>query len=144
MNWKYKNRLLPQKEPSSWGFIYILTFEDDSLYVGKKQMWSVVTMVAKKDESKRLGHVCFLNKRKGGKIVKHETIKTENSWRTYNGSSKATKHLKVKNKEILCFCTDKLHLTYTEEEWLFKLDVLRSEMYHNDCIGGRYYKGKIK
>ena len=144
MNWKHNNKLLPHKPPTSWGFIYLLTFEDDTMYVGKKQMWSISTKEAKNNGLKREGHLCFLNKRKGGKIVKHETTKLENDWRTYVGSSKSTKHLKIKKKDILCFCIDKLHLSYTEEEWLFKLDVLRSEMYLNDCIGGRYYKGKVK
>ena len=139
MEWKYKDKVLPNKTPSSFGFVYQITFEDDSLYIGKKQMFALTTIVAKKDESKRDGHQYFANKIKNHKIVKHEVIKKENSWRSYSGSSKSTKHLKIKKKEVLEFCVDKLNLTYCEIKWMFALDVLRSKLYHNDNIFNRFF-----
>jgi len=118
-----------------WGFIYLITYTNGKHYIGKKQFWSVT----KKPFGKRK-----LAAMTDARAKKYEMVTKENDWRTYVGSSKLTKGFTVESKEILEVCYDKINLTYCEQKHLMRADVLVDDTYMNDCIGGKFYAGKIK
>lgn len=142
MNWIYAEKEVPSSKPTFYGFVYLIEFTDSSMYVGKKQFYSVVTKTPLKSGINREGGT-FFNKIVNRKVTQLESVKSENNWRSYNGSSKKTKTLKIKKKTMLQVYPDKLNLTFGELEWMIKLDVLRNKMYHNDNILGKFYDGKI-
>ncbi len=112
------------------GFIYGIKYTDGTFYVGKKLIKSLVRLKPTKDQ-------LAIRKNYVRKEMKNKPFLK------YIGSSEKTKHLVVKEKRILELCRDKLNLTYCEQKWLMKLNVLCDERYHNDCIGGKFYAGKI-
>ena len=142
IKWLYKGKELPNRTPTSYGFIYVIEYTTGELYVGKRQFFSIKTMQPLKSGEQRDGGV-FFNKIVNHKRVTLERVKVENSWREYIGSSKRGKGLKVKSKTILHICNDSLNLSYWETYYLFVLDVLRNDMYLNDNIGGKFFSPKI-
>jgi len=137
VNWTMNGNILSDKKPPSnmWGFIYRIDYTNGKSYIGKKQFWSVTK---KPFGKKKLAEVT--DKR----AKKYEMVVKENNWRRYVGSSKLTEGLEIKQKAILEICSDKINLTYCEQKWLMKEDVLVDDTYLNDCIGGKFYSGRIK
>lgn len=129
-------KVLSDKPPPTfmWGFIYEIEYTNGKKYIGKKQMWSVTK---KPFGKKKLAEIT--DKR----AKKYEIITKENKWRSYTGSSKLTAGLTISRRTILETCNDKLNLTYCEQKWLMRKDVLVDTTYLNDCIGGKFYSGKI-
>ncbi len=64
-------------------------------------------------------------------------------WKGYKGSSKLTSKLTIAKKTILEVCCDKINLTYCEQKWLMRLDVLCDDTYLNQNIAGKFFDGKI-
>ena len=143
MNWRYNGIDITDKTPTYFGFVYLITYDDGMMYAGKKRFYQTKTMKPLKSGVNRVGGK-FFNKIVNRKITKQESVTTENDWRTYEGSSKNTKHRNIKSKEILQVYTDSINLTYGELEWMIRLDVIRSEVYLNDNILGKFFRGKIK
>ena len=112
------------------GFIYGIIYTDGTLYIGKKLIRSLVRLKPTKAQ---------LAIRKNYKRMEWKN----KPFLKYVGSSDKTKHLIVKEKKILELCKDKLNLTYCEQKWLMRLDVLCDERYHNDCVGGKFWSGRI-
>jgi len=112
------------------GFIYGIIYTDGTLYIGKKLIRSLVRLKPTKAQ---------LAIRKNYKRMEWKN----KPFLRYIGSSDKTKHLIVKEKKILELCSDKINLTYCEQKWLMKFDVLCNDKYHNDCIGGKFWAGKI-
>ena len=143
MKWVYSGFEVPNHAPSNYGFVYLITYSDRRMYIGKKKFYQTKTMKPLKSGVNRVGGK-FFNKIVNRKVTKFESVTTENDWRTYVGSSKNSKTLKVVKKEILQLYNDSINLTFGEIEWLVKSDVLRSDMYLNDNIAGKFFRGKIK
>lgn len=143
INWTHKGKEFDKIPNGAFGFVYIIEFGSGELYTGKKRFYQTKTMKPLKSGVNRVGGK-FFNKIVNRKITKQESVTTENDWRTYEGSSKNTKHRNIKSKEILQVYTDSINLTYGELEWMIRLDVIRSEVYLNDNILGKFFRGKIK
>ena len=99
IHWTYNGqeiKLTSETPEKSFAFIYMITFEDGSFYVGKKYMWKPnYTSGVNKGKSKG----CY-------------------PWQSYNSSSKEVKEL-IKSglkykKEILYFTYSKAETTYKE------------------------------
>jgi len=143
MEWLYNGEVVPAKAPQQYGYVYEIEYTTGELYIGKKNFASLLTKEPLKSGEQRPNGV-FYNKRKNGKIVKLERVKSESNWRDgYVGSTKKGYALKVKKKTMLQIYTDSVNLTFGELEWMVKLNVLRSDIYLNDNILGKFYKGKI-
>jgi len=142
--WQYKEKDVPEATPQQYGFIYEIEYTTGELYIGKKNFFSQITKEPLKNGKQRPNGV-FYNKRKHGKIVKLERVKSESNWRDgYVGSTKKGYALKAKKKTILQVYDDSINLTFGEVEWLVKLNTIRGDIYLNDNILGKFYKGKIK
>jgi hypothetical protein len=118
------------------GYVYIITnLTKGKQYVGKKLLYSEQR---KKLTQKELKEITDKRKSKYKQVIK------ESNWREYTGSSKELNE-DIKNgdkifKEILHYCFSKRELTYREENYQHKLDVLEDENYYNSNIGSSFYK----
>lgn len=161
MNWTYNTDIVDTIPEGIYGFIYILTYDDGSMYVGKKQVKSCITLPALRngtvrDNAKRISKRVPMTKaelanrtnlqmknRVMSKIQEFDIVCKESKWKSYEGSCKDIGDRKLVSKQILRFCPDKTNLTYWEVACQCKLDVLTDDRYLNENIGGLYYKGKI-
>ena len=131
--WTYNNKEVTGHsffDESIIGFVYGIKYTDGTYYVGKKLIKSLVKVKPTKAQ---------LAIRKNYKRMEWKN----KPFLKYVGSSDKTKHLVIKEKKILELCSDKINLTYCEQKWLMRLDVLCDERYHNDCIGGKFWSPKI-
>jgi len=167
MNWLYKDKPYTELTKGVYGFIYKLYLGDGTMYIGKKDGYNELTRPAKKDGTKRIGHVEFTSKnvlidpetgyiprskkakaalrKKGIKATRelYETTKKESSWQDYESSSDEVGTRIVTKKEILELAPTKRSLTYLEEKAMFQHEVLEKDEYLNKQIGNRYFKGKL-
>jgi len=126
VNWYYNSEVFDPTEPvNHYGFIYKIVFEDGDgnlfSYYGKKSLWKKKTLQPLK------GY-----KRKRVSMV-------ESDWRTYTGSTDASKDMIPVAKNILMFADSKNHLSFLESKVLFENDVLFNERCLNANIMGKYY-----
>ena len=125
------------------GFVYRILFEDGTLYIGKKSLYSLRTVKSEANKHKdAIVSIKFRNTGKGFR-QRYDIIKLESNWKSYKGSSKEVKGRKPVERAILAFAFSKLELTYLEEKNLFKYDAIVDPSYINSNIGGRYYRGAI-
>lgn len=163
-NWTYqgnKNFVFPK---GTIGFVYEIIYKNGFRYIGKLTTHSKSKVLAKPENKHKDGYIRTFNKRV--KLNKTElanrttsqvnkgvttTIKSYdefrkisgNSWKDYEGSSENTKGLKVFSKNIIEFGT-KAELTYLEAKYLFKEDVLNTDMYYNNNILGSFHGEAFK
>ena len=134
MDWIYKDNIVDNLPMNTFGFTYLLTFTDGTLYVGKKQCISFIKKYLGKKE---------LALQTDNRLKNYKMIKKESNWKNYTGSSKETEGKVMVSKEILNFYYDRINLTYAEIEEMIKRDVLRDDRYLNGNIGGTYFRNKI-
>jgi len=144
-NWLYKNTEiseLSQFPSAAVGFVYLITnTTNGKVYVGKKILHNRLTKKLTKKEISEW--------EKPGRVPKKKKIVKESNWLEYNGSNQNLlediKNLGINHftKEILEICYTKKQLTYYEEYWQFKLEVLHTDAY-NDSIAGRFFKRDVK
>ena len=125
IQWKYKGKILKEPPEGSEGFIYMITYNDGTKYIGKKSFWS-----------RRRTNV-------KGKLRK-KLVTKESDWVTYRGSSelgkqKATAGL-IDKLTILHLCDSKGCLMYLEVVEMIKRRVLCDETYLNANILLKIYK----
>ena len=167
MNWLYEGKPYTELTKGVYGFVYKLWLSDNTMYIGKCDAYEVITIPAKKDGSKRPGHIEFKGKNviidpETGYIAKnreakdalrklgikatrepYEKLSKQSNWQDYESSSKEVKSRTVVKKEILELLPTKRSLTYKEEWWQFHFNVLENENYLNKQIGNRYFKGRL-
>ena len=134
MDWIYKDNIVDNLPMNTFGFTYLLTFTDGTLYVGKKNAYSYTKKYLGKKE---------LALQTDKRLKNYKTVMTESNWRKYTGSCKETEGKVLVSKEILNFYPDKINTTYGEIEEMIKRDVLRDDRYLNGNIGGVYFRNKI-
>lgn len=134
--WYYRNKLFNAKENDYQhytGFIYLITDkENNKKYVGKKLFWRTI-------------------KRSPLKGKKRKRIeKIDSNWQDYYGSSEQVKTL-VENyggerfhREILRLCKSKGEMTYYEMKEQFDREVLFSDEYYNEFIGGKIHSKHVR
>jgi hypothetical protein len=112
------------------GFIYEVYYLGKLIYVGKKSFWSNIS-------------IAIPGKKRKQKVVK------ESNWKTYTGSSidlnKAIRKL-GKDKfifKVVYLAKTKIDLTYYEVKSQVENDVLNHPEMLNDCILGKFYKGRV-
>jgi len=128
MSWKYNKKEinnLSDIPEGVVGFVYIITREDGSYYVGKKSIYSTVRLKPLKGERRK------------------RVVTKESNWKTYMSSNKEVQKWKDVDKEILHWCLSKIELTYYENKALYCLGVLEDENSMNGNISGKIYKESI-
>lgn len=143
--WEYKNKSitnLSELPEGIFGFVYKITYTDNTYYFGMKSITRKVALPALKSGEQRLN-----SERKGknvkGKRAYFDVVTKESDWLSYAGSSESTEGLEVSSKEILMVTYSKRELTYREVSCLFHFDVLEDENCHNSNILGRFFAGNI-
>ena len=117
------------------GFVYVITNKDKfEQYIGKKSIYSTTKRKFGKKESAKI-----TDKRK--KL--YEYITKESNWKTYKSSNKDVQKWENPSKQILEFAYSTKQLSYLEEKYLFKNDVLEDKTYKNDNISGRYFRDEF-
>jgi len=160
--WLYKGRPFRENRRNDYGFIYHIKYECGKEYIGQKIFVSRTTTPAKKDGSLRpnseriqkrkpMTATDLRNRTKAqirtnvkSKLVPYDIVSKESNWKTYNGSTKNSKGLKIKEKHIIYLCPTKRNMTYMETKLLFENDVLAEDTnFINDNILGKFYVGVI-
>ena len=153
-------------DDDTFGFIYMIAYDDGTFYLGKKQVISEQIIPALKSLEVREGAtrvfrhilrdvrgniIVSKNDRRtarkaGNKATKepYDCITKPAKWIDYEGSCENVGNRKVISKEILLQCKSKKELTYREEEALFAFEVLEDPLYLNDNIGGKYFRDDVK
>lgn len=124
-----------------YGYIYKTTNKlTGKFYIGKKNY----TFRRKKKLTKK-----ELNEFTGkGRKPKYKYVESESDWRTYYGSSlELLDDIQKFGKENfqvrkLKDCENKISLTYWEQFYQMKYDVLFKDTY-NGNIAGKFYKGRV-
>jgi hypothetical protein len=124
------------------GFIYRIRFVDGTQYIGKKNIYSTRTVMARKNGKPRDNVIDNIWKNTGkGYRQKYEVLQIESNWKSYCGSSKECANRVPIEREILDYAYNKYQLTYKETEALFFYQVLEDETYLNDNILGKFFRG---
>ena len=124
MNWYYRSKEITELPQSIAYFIYLIEYEDDTLYVGSKSVWTQRRLKPLKDMRKNAKRL---------KLV-------ESKWKSYVGSSKNTADKKIKSKTILHLCSNKRTATYLEAKEILCRSALESDMYLNQNCLGKFYE----
>ena len=151
--WKYKDenianlddlaRVAGKKPNEIYGFVYAIKFTNGKYYIGKKNLWYTKELPVLKNGTMRQGHISFVNHIKEHHKTSFEVVMFESDWLEYQGSSKEIANLVPLEKRILELAFSKKRLTYRENYWLFKYDVLENSMFINENIGGRFFRGSL-
>jgi len=130
INWLYEGEEFTSEDiGNNFGFIYIIEYlKTGQKYIGRKN---------------------FKTLRRDPKAKTKKRVSKESDWKNYYSSSPVLKNL-VKEmgkeefkREILLLCKSNGELTYSETKYLFKNDVLESDLWFNDNIIGRYYSKNV-
>lgn len=126
-----------------YGFVYRIFYEDGTIYIGKKNVYSIITMDPLKNGKVREGTIKQTYKVGSGKRIPKDIVKKESNWKTYCGSHKDVKDKVPSTREILAYAFNKIQLTYLEAKYQFSTGCLEDERYINDNILGSFYRGNI-
>ena len=136
LKWQYKDGEVSEKTPPYYiyGFVYELTLKDGKKYLGKKAFWGTTKKKLTQKE---------MEDRPSKRHKTWKSVTKESKWREYTSSSKLFGSREVVEKRILKVAKSKRHLTYLETKFMFQEDVLESDLYLNDNIGGRFFADKL-
>lgn len=129
--WKYEDRKILSLDDVPEGavsFIYLISNVEGLHYIGKKSLYSTVTRPPLKGT------------RKKRKVTK------QSKWLTYKSSNKIVKEWEdweITNRTIINWAYTKKHATYLECHALFTLNVLKSDVFLNDNIQGRFFSSDL-
>lgn len=142
--WVFKNKVIDSIEDIKnyediAGFIYIIRRKDtEKIYIGKKILHNNKKVKISKKEKLETGT---------RKIFKR--VIKESDWQKYWGSSMELKNdMKILSsdlfeREIICFCKNKKHLSYCELEQQIIYDVLRSNSYNANILS-RFFRKDLE
>ena len=134
LNWTCRGKEIKDHEDFTSdviGFIYLLTYDDGSKYIGKKLIRSERRLKPTKAQ-------LAVRKNYVRKEVKNLPFSR------YEGSVKNLPDgVKLVSKEIIELCSDKINLTYAEMKHQVMCNVLTDDKYLNSNILGKFYSGKI-
>lgn len=127
--WTYKGSVIRSHDdlhPDCWAFVYILEFENDLFYIGKKNVRTKAKLPPLKGKARV------------------RRVEKPMKFLNYTGSSKSIDgHVLVK-KEILYQCSSVKTATYIEAALLFEHDAIFSDKFLNENILGTFYSKDIQ
>ena len=128
MNWTHNGKEIVTHDdlnPECTDFVYLITYTNGKMYIGKK----AVRSVRKKPPLK--------GKKRPRRVM------TNLKFDTYEGSHGVI-GLVVESKEILYQCSARKTATYIETALLFEHDAIFDDMYVNKNIGGSFFDNDLK
>ncbi|MEE8598461.1 MAG: hypothetical protein V3S69_02920 [Dehalococcoidales bacterium] len=128
MMWIYKDKEIHSHddlEPKCTDFVYVLSYDNDKYYIGKK----AVRAMRKRPPLK--GY-----KRNRRLLINLPFI-------DYEGSHDQTEELTVVRKEILYQCTSRKTTTYIEMALLIEYHAIFRDDYINENIGGTFFRNSL-
>lgn len=139
LNWfKYTHNI----EPNIYGFVYGLQYNDNTFYIGKKNFYKYtdkpITFNTKVRENV-VGEP--FRKRLNGKLVLHETVKSETDWKKYVGSHSFEEPKTLIKRKIIDIAFSKLHLTFLENFYLSKYILKQGCL--NKNISDRIFRDRL-
>ena len=145
-NWVINEVPVMELDPIIYGFIYEIEYSDGDRYIGAKKAVSELEMNCLANGEPRDHHVCFVNRRKGGKIIRKEKIRKPSNWKKYEGSykQKSNETMEIKKKTIIDFCFCKKDLTVSEVKFILLRNALYDESYRNSQVLGKIFSHEIK
>lgn len=146
MSWIYEEKSitkLRELPEGSFGFVYKITYSDNTYYFGKKNLRKKVTLPALKSGEQRPGSE-RKGKNVGGKRAHFDVVTKESDWVDYAGSSENTTGLEIASKEILLIAYSKRELTYQEAKCLFWEEAIEDELCHNANILKLFFRDNLK
>lgn len=138
MTWTYEDQPFTDLPDGVFGFVYVISYTDDTHYIGKKQTISETRLPALKDGTIR-PNAYRIAKNINGKRVQFDVVRKQSAWRSYTGSSKLTAGKTIASKTILQLAYSKRSLTYLETKWLFIYEVLEKPEFLNENILGKFF-----
>lgn len=142
VNWTYKGKEVTNlndfESNDLEGFVYKITMQDGSMYIGKKNFFS--------KRKRNFGKKELVNLKDKRKKT-YEYVVKESNWQSYTSSNKEINRMinsgAVYFKEIIETAHSKGYLTYLEVKYMFLNNVLLNEKYLNDNILGKFYKKNL-
>jgi len=145
MNWIYNDKeitSIDQLPANAYGFIYMLVYDTNKAYIGKKNLYSYQTLPALKNGKQRPNSE-RIGKNRNGKRVYFDKVRKESGWKSYKGSSKEIPdEVKIVEKHILAIAYDRRELTYLETKHLFCYETIESSDFYNRNILNKFFKEK--
>lgn len=145
--WTYKNKEVTEIPNDDYeGFVYKITHKPSGqYYIGKKSFWSRRNKKIGKRRKKQL-RAERKAKGIGGRLPKKELVVKESKWKSYFSSNESIKEMigqgreEEFEREILKFCRNKKQLTYYEQYYQMKEEVLLDDKSYNNNIAGKFYR----
>lgn len=135
--------------PELYGFVYLIEYDDNTFYVGKKVFYNTHEVRLKKDLETRDDKLFYnkhevieptFMKRVNHKLVPFTTIKKESNWKKYVGSNE-TEPINITTRTIINFAYDKLHLTFLENQALYNF--IAEEGCRNKSIANKIFRDRL-
>lgn len=145
MNWIYENKEIKSIQDipeNAIGFVYVLIFNDNYFYIGKKNIFTLKMFPALKSGVLR-HNATRIGRNIKGKRVFFDEVKKESNWKTYTGSKKDYGERVLVRKEILEFARSKRELTYLEVKYQFIHSVLEDPMSLNSNILNKFFRDNL-
>ncbi len=149
MNWNYESEEITSLDDLprlAIGFVYLITLTSGKKYIGKKYLYSTVTMPLLKSGLQRAPKTCkgYISSEIKPRLKK-EIVTKESNWLDYEGSSKLIPSTDlVTNKVILYVCSNKNCVSYLEEYQLFIRKAVLTDEYYNKSIQGRHFDNALE
>lgn len=125
-----------------YGFIYVIGYNDNTFYIGKKVFYKYVDLPITFNTKVRENVIGEpFNKRKNHKLVLHETVRKESNWLNYTGSNELIEPKIITHRNMLQIAVSKLHLTFLENKYLFN-NILKPNCI-NLTIDNKIFKDKV-
>lgn len=154
-NWTYNKKEINSISdmqafiPKVWGFVYHLTLINkktkkvEYFYIGKKNVYSIISKTATKKEFESNPKSYFQRKKmKNGTWKYYNTVIKESNWKEYTSSNNFIKDHKNDYdivREIVCFCSSDSELTYLEAKEIICNDALENQSYLNYGVSLRKF-----
>lgn len=133
---------IPKTNLKPYGFVYKITYDDKSFYIGKKILYHKKDVRLSSVKNKTLSFNSIFKKRiKGKGLIEYVTIQVESNWLSYVGSNK-TEPINITKREILEIAFDSLHLTFLENKYLYNL--ILDDKCRNKSISNSIYRDRLR
>lgn len=145
MNWIYENKEIKSIQDipeNAIGFVYVLIFNDNYFYIGKKNIFTIKIFPALKSGVLRHNAV-RIGRNIEGKRKYFDKVKKETNWKTYTGSKEDYGERTIVQKEILEFAVSKRALTYLEAKYQFIHSALEDPMGLNNNILNKFFRDNL-